>query len=148
MCHTVWAIINIFGQFDKMSVFCRRLGSSGAPRAGHCHAWGPGRADGASGKLESWRLWSRHNCDVLWFWPIFTIFGNFSDFWKYAMLPFQGCIFLVNIDPSAHPEHEPCQICIIVLIDCIQQVRNFGFVSEIHVLHPTTIGCRGFLLGP
>ena len=72
----------------------------------------------------------------------------FSDFWKYAMLPFQGCIFLVNIDPSAHPEHEPCQICIIVLIDCIQQVRNFGFVSEIHVLHPTTIGCRGFLLGP
>ena len=64
------------------------------------------------------------------------------------MLPFQGCIFLVNIDPSAHPEHEPCQICIIVLIDCIQQVRNFGFVSEIHVLHPTTIGCRGFLLGP
>ena len=26
------------------------------------------------------------------------------------MLPFQGCIFLVNIDPSAHPKHEPCQI--------------------------------------
>ena len=57
MCHTVWAIINIFGQFDKMSVFCSCLGSSGSPKARHCHAWGPGRADGANGKLE-WEIGS------------------------------------------------------------------------------------------